>query len=145
MVLAMIKHQGIAGSAMGGDYAFPQVATVDIGAVAADALRARNFTGFSVHELLGPRDLSLVEATRIIGVAVGKPDLQYVQFPYDAAFDGMVSAGLSKSMAGLYVEMSRAFDEGKIQPIEGRNARNTTPTSFEEFATRTLAPAYGAM
>jgi hypothetical protein len=30
-----------------------------------------------------------------------------VQFPYEAAFDAMVSVGLSKSMSTLYVEMAR--------------------------------------
>jgi uncharacterized protein YbjT (DUF2867 family) len=144
MSLPLIKHQGISGSAMGGNFGFAQIASGDIGAVAAEALRTRNFKGATARELLGPRDLSLDEATRIIGAAIGKPDLKYVQFPYEAALDAMVSAGLSKSMATLYVEMSKAFNEGLVKSVEGRNARNTTPTRFEEFATQVFAPAYRA-
>jgi uncharacterized protein YbjT (DUF2867 family) len=142
--LALIKRQGINGSAMAGNYAFPQIATSDIGAAAAQALSAHDFRGSSVQELLGSRDLSLEDATRIVGTAIGKPDLKYVQFPYEAAFDAMVSAGLSKSMSGLYVEMSRAFNEGLVKSVEGRNARNTTPTRFEDFVGQVLAPAYRA-
>jgi uncharacterized protein YbjT (DUF2867 family) len=142
MSLPLIMHQGINGSAMAGNYAFPQIATADIGAAAAQALRARDFKGTSVRELLGSRDLSLDEATRIMGAAIGKPDLKYVQFPYEAAFDAMVSAGLSKSMSALYVEMAKAFNEGLVQSEEGRNARNTTQTRFEDFVAHTLAPAY---
>jgi uncharacterized protein YbjT (DUF2867 family) len=144
MSLPLIKHQGINGSAMAGNDAFPQIATSDIGAAAAQALRARDFKGSSVRELLGSRDLSLDEATRIMGAAIGKPDLKYVQFPYEAAFDAMVSAGLSKSMSTLYGEMARAFNDGLVKSVEGRNARNTTPTRFEDFVTQTLAPAYRA-
>lgn len=144
MSLPLIKHQGINGSAMMGSFGFPQIAAGDIGAAAAQALRARDFKGSTVRELLGARDLSLEEATRIMGAAIGKPDLKYVQFPYDAARDAMVGAGLSKSMASLYVEMAKAFNDGLVKPVEGRNARNTTPTRFEDFAAKTLAPAYRA-
>ena len=142
MSLPLINHQGINGSAMAGTYGFAQIATSDIGAEAARALHARDFKGSAIRELLGPRDLSLDEATRIIGAAIGKPDLKYVQFPYEAALDAMVGGGLSKSMATLYVEMSKAFNEGLVKPVAGRNASNTTPTRFEDFATTALAPAY---
>ena len=144
MSLALIKHQGINGSAMAGNYGFAQIASADIGAAAAQLLRARDFKGFVVRELLGQRDLSLDEATRIIGAAIDKPDLKYVQFPYEAALDAMVSAGLSKSMATLYVEMSKGFNDGLVKPVEPRSARSTTPTRFEDFATQVLAPAYRA-
>jgi uncharacterized protein YbjT (DUF2867 family) len=145
MSLPLIKHQGINGSAMAGDQAVPQIATADIAAAAAQALRARDFRGVVVRELLGPRDLALEEGTRILGAAIGQPGLKYVQFPYEAALDGMVGAGLSKSVASLYVEMARAFNEGMIRSLQGRNERTTTPTRFEDFAPRVLAPAYRAL
>jgi len=40
--------------------------------------------------------------------------------------------------------MQKAFNEGLIKSVEGRSARNTTPTRFEDFAAQTLAPAYRA-
>ena len=40
-----------------------------------------------------------------------------------------------------YVEMTRAFNEGRIQPR--RTTENTTPTRFEDFA-KELAVAYAA-
>ncbi len=144
LFLPMIKHQGIAGSAIAGSTAFAQVASADVGAVAAQALRARDFNGFVVREVLGPRDLSLDEATRILAAAIGKRDLKYMQFPYEAAFDAMVSMGLSESISALYVEMARAFNQGIVRSVEGRNAKNTTPTRFEDFATQVLAPVYKA-
>jgi uncharacterized protein YbjT (DUF2867 family) len=143
--LPLIKQQGINGSAMAGDHAFPQIATADIAAVAAQALGARDFQGVVVRELLGPRDLTLTEGTRILGGAIGKPDLKYVQFPYEAALEAMIGGGLSKSVASAYVEMSRALNEGIVRSLQGRTDRTTTPTRFEDYAQRVLAPAYRAM
>lgn len=143
--LGLIKHQGLNGSALAGDVPFPMIASGDIGQVVADVLAKPDFAGTSTRELLGPRDLTMNEVTRIIGAAIGRPDLAYMQFPYDAALEGMVGAGLSKSVAAGYVEMSRAFNEGRIKSLEGRNARNTTPTRFEDFAAHVIAPLYRAV
>jgi hypothetical protein len=119
------------------------IATRDIADVAARALRARNWTGVVVRELLGAGDLTFAEATRIIGAHIGKPELQYLQFPYADFASSLVQMGISSNMAGLYAEMARAFNDGKIQSLEGRRPENTTPTKFENFVTD-LARAYEA-
>jgi uncharacterized protein YbjT (DUF2867 family) len=120
------------------------IATRDIAGAAAEALIARDFSDFAVRELLGPKDLTMAEATRIIGEAVGVPDLSYVQFPYEDFEASLGQMGLSASMAGLYTEMARGFNAGKVGSLEGRSAANTTPTSFETFAAEVLVPAYEA-
>lgn len=142
--LGLIKAQGVNGGAIAPHVTFPQIATRDIGAVAADALLQGDFKGAVVRELLGPRDLSMAEATRIIGAKIGKPHLEYVQFPDDAFIGGLVQAGFSKGVAQLFVEMAQAINAGKVRSLEGRNARNSTPTAFESFAD-SLAQAYRAM
>jgi hypothetical protein len=109
--------------------------------VAAKALKARDWKGIVVREPLGPRDLSYFEATRILGQRIGKPDLRYVQFSYADEAKALVQAGLSESFAGLYVEMTRAFNEGKVKSGKGRTPESTTPTRFEDFASE-LARAY---
>jgi len=87
--------------------------------------------------------MTYAEATRIIGAHIGKPDLQYVQFPYADFASSLVQMGISQNVAGLYAEMSRAFNEGSIKSREGRRPENTTPTEFEDFA-EVLARAYEA-
>lgn len=142
--LPVIKHQGVMGDAVGPDVTLPMIATRDIAAAAAAALLARDFRGFVVRELLGPRDLTHAEAARIIGAKIGRPDLAYVQLPYDDMVGALVGAGLSPNVSSTYVEMSRAFNDGRVRSVEGRNAGNTTPTRFEDFAAE-LARAYQAM
>jgi uncharacterized protein YbjT (DUF2867 family) len=139
--LDLIRHQGINGGGAAGRTTLPMIATQDIAAFAARALAARDWRGFQVRELLGQRDLSFDEATRIIGAKIGKPDLAYVQFPYADYSAALQQAGASKSVADAYAEMEKAFDEGLVKSIEGRNAANTTPTPFEQFAD-VIAQAY---
>ena len=143
-VLGLIKHEGVNGGAVSGSTVLPMIATRDIGDAAARALAAREWSGFQVRELLGPRDFTHDECTRIIGAAIGMPNLPYVRFPYADYAASLVQAGLSKSMADLYAEMSKAFDDGLVVSVEGRSAANTTPTTFETFVATTLAPALAA-
>jgi uncharacterized protein YbjT (DUF2867 family) len=138
--IPMIRHMGTNGLALKGDLAIPMIATRDIGVVAAEHLLRLDFTGKSIVTLLGQRNLTMQEATRILGAAIGKPDLPYVQFGYEDAIQGMVQAGLSPDVAGNFVEMARAFNEGLIAPI-ARTPENTTPTSIEQFA-EVFASAY---
>jgi uncharacterized protein YbjT (DUF2867 family) len=139
----LIKQVGINGTPLRPDLAIPMIATPDIAAVAARRLLALDFSGKSTQELLGPREISMAEATRIIGKAIGKPDLPYVQFPQEEGEKGMIGAGMSPDAARAFIEMYRAFNDGRLRPTEPRSAANTTPTSFEAFA-ETFAAVYAA-
>lgn len=142
--IGMIKGMGINGSAIHGDRAFPLVATKDIAEVATKKLLALDFTGKSVLPILGAKDYSMNEITKALGAAIGKPELNYVAFPYDQAKAGMLQAGLSESLADAYVAMSDGINLGVFNH-EPRTAESTTPTTVEEFATTTFAHVYNAM
>jgi uncharacterized protein YbjT (DUF2867 family) len=142
--LGMIKHQGINGGAIGPDVKMQIIATQDIADVASKALAAREWKGVEVRELLGPRDYTMAEITAILGAKIGKPDLKYIQFPYGDFAKALTGFGFSQDVADKYSEMSKALNEGLMKSVEGRSARNTTPTTFESFADG-LAKAYAAM
>jgi uncharacterized protein YbjT (DUF2867 family) len=139
--IGLIRSKGIAGSAVRGDVRIPMIATWDIAAYAAERLVKRDFTGSSVKYLLGQRDLTLAAAIGIIGSRISMPGLPYIAFPYDEAEKGMVAAGLSPDMSRTYVEMARAFNEGKIR-IPDRTSENTTPTTIEAFCSEVFVPAF---
>jgi len=142
--IGMVKGMGIYGSALRADLKLAQIATRDIGEVAARRMLALDWKGNGVLELHGPRDLSMAEVTRALGKAIGKPDLAYVQFPYPDARKGMVQAGLQEEMADLYVDMSRGFNDGIVKPTQPRSKETTTPTTIEAFAAEVYAPAFRA-
>lgn len=140
--IGMIKGMGINGGAIRGDLEFPQIATRDISDAASRRMQKGDWKGKEVMDLLGPRDINMIEATAALGRAIGKPDLKYVQFPYPDALQGMIGAGLSRSLAESYIEMNTAFNEGTLS-IPKRTPANTTPTPIDEFA-KDFAKAYQA-
>jgi uncharacterized protein YbjT (DUF2867 family) len=142
--LPVLRERGVIGSTIRPDAPIPMVATKDIADEAARMLSAKTLSGHSVRYLLGPRDLSMDEATRILGHAIGKPDLRYVQFTEEEARKAMSGMGMSDSAIAALLEMQRAFNAGRIRPTQERNASNTTPTTLEEFAQTVFAQSYRA-
>lgn len=142
--IPLIRSAGINGSPARPDMSLPMVATRDITVAAADFLGQPDFTGYSVHDLLGPRDYTQQEATAILGAAIGKPGLPYVQFKNEDFKQGLVGAGLSESAADSYVEMYDSMNRGAIQETVKRTPSNTTPTTLETFAREVFAPAFAA-
>jgi hypothetical protein len=107
---------------------------------AAARLAKLDFSGFEVVNLIGPSLVTFAEMTRSIGVAIGKPDLPFVQFSYEDARNGMVSSGMPAQMAELYIELYRGAAAALLQPESGTKIENTT-TPFSEFA-QTFAALY---
>jgi uncharacterized protein YbjT (DUF2867 family) len=120
----------------------PMIATRDIGAAAADALLRLGFQGKQTQELQGQRDLDYTEAAAIVGKAIGKPDLGYIQAPDNQIRAAMVQMGMSENMAGLILEMAGALNNGHMRALEARSSVNTTPTKLETFVAESFAPAY---
>jgi len=128
----MIKQMNIMGSAVRGDMKIPMIATQDIARFAAERLLKKDFSGTTVKDLLGQRDLSMNEAAEIIGKKIDKADLKYVQFSYEDTEKALVDMGFSADVAGLFIEMNKAFNQELINTA--RTPKNTTDTPLEEFA-----------
>src|SRR5579862_4180017 len=140
--IGMIHGMGIFGNALLPDLKLPMAATRDVGAYAAERLWDLDFSGKQTRELLGPRDLSMTEATAVIARGIGKPDLRYEQFPYDQVEQVLTQMGVPPKGAALYIEMYKAINAGVLAAQEPRSPENTTPTSFEKFVQDVFAPAY---
>lgn len=140
--VSVIQHMGVTAGPLRPDLKVPMIATRDIGVSAADALLHLDFKGFQTRELLGQRDLNYLEVTSIVGNAIGKPDLKYNQIPYEHFGGALQQMGASQSIAKLFMEMAEALNEGHVCALEPRSARNTTPTSFEQFVAEEFVPAY---
>jgi uncharacterized protein YbjT (DUF2867 family) len=134
MNIGLIKSMNIAGSPLKANQPMPMIATQDIAAYITERLLKLDFSGKSAHELLGPKDVTLKEVTRVLGKSINKPDLPYIEFPYDEAEKAMVQMGLSADYARLIVELNRGINEGIVKPTESRSNRNTTPTTIEDFS-----------
>ncbi len=140
--IGMIKTMGINGSAIRDDVPMPIVATQDIADVAFAAITNFTTQGYAVQPLHGARDYTMNEITRILGTAIGKPDLPYVTFPAADAIAGFMQMGTSQSVATLYIELMLAINDG-ILGFDARTPESTTPTTIEQFS-QIFAAVYNA-
>ena len=140
--IGMIQDMGIFGHALLPDLKLPMIATPDVGTYAAQRLLDLDFSGKQTRELLGERDLSMTEATAAIARGIGKPDLKYVQFPYDQVQQVLEQTGMSPKKAAVYIEMFESINNGVLAAQERRSRENTATTSFEHFVRDFFVGAY---
>ncbi len=138
----VIQGFGMMAGPLRADLPLAMIATKDIGAAAAEALLQLNFSGKQTRELLGPREITYSEIARIVGTAIGRPSLAYIQMPAEQVIMAMTQMGMSKNFATLICEMSDALNIGYMRPLEARSEKNTTPTSFETFVQEVFLPAF---
>jgi uncharacterized protein YbjT (DUF2867 family) len=137
-----IRAMGSAAGPLRPDLKIPMIAARDIAAAAADALAKLDFTGKQTRELQGQRGLSYSEVAAVIGKAIGKPQLSYVQVSGHQFRGALTQMGMSVNMADLLIEMSDSLNSGYMDALEPRSARNTTPTSYETFVAEEFVPLY---
>jgi uncharacterized protein YbjT (DUF2867 family) len=140
--IEVIKNFGMMAGPVRADLPLPMIATRDIASVAGEALLELNFSGHQTHELLGQRDITYLEVARIVGNAIGKPALAYVQLPGEQIIQAMTQMGMSKNMASLIVEMADALNSGHMRALEPRSVANTNPTPLERFVQDVFLPAF---
>ena len=140
--IQMIQMMGIFGGALRGDLKTPMIATRDIGTYAAERLLKLDFHGMRTQELQGERDLTFTEVVAVIAKGLRKPDLRYVQFPYDQVEKVLEQMGAPAKTVASFIEMLQGINNGIVTATEPRSAANTTPTSIETFVQDVFAPAY---
>jgi len=140
--IQMIQMMGVFGGALKGDLKIPMIATRDIGAHAAERLLKLDFSGKDTRELLGERDLTLTEVVALIAKGLRKPDLRYVQIPYDQMEKVLEQMGTPAKTVASFIEMFQGINNGIVTATETRAPANTTPTSIETFVKEVFAPAY---
>ena len=140
--VGVIQSLGMMGGPVRSDLPLPMIATRDIGAVAAEALLKLDFSGKQTRELQGARDITYVESAKIIGTAIGKPNLAYVKVPAAQLKPALMQMGMSSNMADGLFELAEALNTGHITALEPRSAANTNPTTIETFVADTFVPAY---
>jgi uncharacterized protein YbjT (DUF2867 family) len=142
--VSVIQNLGFVGGPLRANLPLPMVATRDIGSVVAELLRRLDFAGKQTRELLGQRDPTYSEVAAVIGKAIARPDLAYMQLPPQQLKPAFVQMGMSSNMADLLLEMSEALNSGHMVALEARSERNTAPTSVEKFVAEEFVPRFQA-
>ncbi len=109
----MIKNMGILGGNNGGDTVLVMADPADIAKAAAIAIQELSFKGKSIHYVVSDARTAN-EVAEVIGRAVNKPNLPWVEFTDEQLKDGMMKSGLPEEIAANYVEMGSAVRNGKL-------------------------------
>jgi len=108
----MIKHQGFLGSNYGSNTRLVMVHPKDIATAVAEELQGSS-TGKGIRYLVSD-DRITGEISTILGTAIGKPDLQWIEFTDEQAYKGMLQGGMPPEIARNFVEMGTAVRSGII-------------------------------
>jgi hypothetical protein len=129
----MIKNTGFMGSNYGSEATMVLVHPDDIADAAAEEIQGY-FTGKSVRYVTSD-ELQVSEVVKVLGTAVGKPDLKWVEFTDEQALDGMLKAGFPAPVAKVYVEMGTSVRNGKmIEHYLTNKPAIQGKTKLEDFA-----------
>jgi uncharacterized protein YbjT (DUF2867 family) len=133
MSAASLKKEGrLFGCQRDGRAAFVDVR--DIAAVATAVLTGTGHDG-KAYAITGPQALSLAEAAKALGAAVGRP-VSYVDLPPAEFKAGLLAAGLSEWMANDLVAFQTIFAQGlgsEVTDVVARDAGRPA-TRLEQFA-----------
>jgi uncharacterized protein YbjT (DUF2867 family) len=129
----MIKHAGFFGNNYGSDTPLPLTHPKDIAAVAAEELLHLSFTGKSIRYIVSDERTSK-QIAAVLGTAIGKPDLPYVEFKDEDFFKGAVQAGLTEEVARNYAEMGAAIRTGNMAADYRLHPVRLGSTKLEDFA-----------
>jgi uncharacterized protein YbjT (DUF2867 family) len=124
-----------------GDASFPQIATRDIAYAAAHELLSGK-SGTRILDLIGPESISHKQVADTLSKVLGK-QVNHVVVSPDQLRVGLVAAGISDSVASLFIEMSEAGNNGLLADFLGEELRKGS-TTFEQFAQEVVLPSYRA-
>ena len=111
--IGMIKNMGIMGGNYGENASVLMVSPEDIAEVAAEEMLGLSFKGKSVRYIASD-ELKTSEIASIIGTAIGKPELPWINFSDEDTLAGMLQAGLPEEIAKNYAEMGTAMRSGEM-------------------------------
>jgi len=141
-LIDLVKHAGILGSNLGeGDQQFVLTHPKDIADAAAKHLLALDFKEQTI-EYVSSDIRSFSEIATVLGKAIDKPELPWINFSDEDTLQGMLQSGLPEVFAKSYVQMGKSIREGLIQ--EDYFKRNELPhgrVKLEDFA-KEFAQAY---
>lgn len=139
----MIKQAGIAGSAQPATHKLLLTHTSDIAEAAAKALLGLDFTHASV-QYIASDDRSWQEITDVLTASVGKAGIPFIEFTDEQSYEGMLQAGLNKTIAQGYTEMGKALRSGEMQAdFRNNQAQLSGKVKLEAFA-KEFAAVYNA-
>ncbi len=127
-----IKTQGTIVQNYGGDKKEPWVSPLDIAAVITEEIE-KPFVGRTVR-YIASEELSPNEIAKILGNALGKPDLKWIEISDEQMLQDAIGAGMNPKTAAGLVEMNAGRRSGILYEDYNRNKPALGKIKLADFA-----------
>jgi uncharacterized protein YbjT (DUF2867 family) len=140
----MVKNMNIIGGNFGGgDFKMLMVHPSDVAEAAFEELSHLGFTGHTVR-YIGGDERTTDDIAKVLGEAVGKPQLPWVTFTDEQAYGGMLQMGFPEDVSKNYTEMGHAMNDGSMfEDYWKHHPEKLGKTKLEDFA-KTFAAVYNS-
>ena len=128
----MVKHMGILGANYPASARLVLVHPKDIADAAFEEI-TQPFTANSIRYIASD-EKTAGEVTAILGAAIGKPDLPWVEFTDEQSVAGMQQGGLSADVAKNLTEMGTAIRSAILWEDYDQHKPALSTRKFEDFA-----------
>ncbi len=126
-------NQGFMGSNYNSQTRLVMTHPQDIADIVAEELQ-HSFTGKSVRYAVSD-DRIFDQIVKVLGAAVGKPELKWIEFTDEQSYDGMVQGGLSPELARNFTEMGTAIRSAILwKDFDATGGKISGKIKLEEFA-----------
>jgi uncharacterized protein YbjT (DUF2867 family) len=127
-----IKTQNAIIQNYGGDDKDAWVSPLDIAAVIAEEME-KSFNGREIRYIASD-EVSPNEVAEILGEAIGKPDLKWLEIPDEQILNGMKVAGMNPEIAKGLVEMNAGRRSGVLLEDYNRHKPTLGKVKLKDFA-----------
>lgn len=127
-----IKTQNAIIQNYGGDDKDAWVSPLDIAAVIAEEME-KSFNGREIRYIASD-EVSPNEVAEILGEAIGKPDLKWLEIPDEQILNGMKVAGMNQEIAKGLVEMNAGRRSGVLFEDYNRHKPTLGKVKLKDFA-----------
>jgi uncharacterized protein YbjT (DUF2867 family) len=125
--------QGFLGSNYGEQTRLVMTHPQDIADIVAEEIQ-NTFNGKSVRYAVSD-ERTLAEAVKVLGAAIGKPDLKWIEFTDEQAYQGMSQGGLPPEIARNFTEMGTAVRSAILwKDFDATGGVISGKIKLEEFA-----------
>ena len=138
--ISMIKNMGIIGGNYGEGTKLPLVHPEDIAEAAAEEMLKLSFKGKNIRYVVSD-EKTTNEVAAILGKAIGKPELPWINFKDEDTLAGMMQAGLPEEIATNYAEMGAAMRNGEMVA----EYKTDRPAVFGKTKLEAFAPVFAAV
>jgi len=130
-LIGMIKAVGYMGNVYGGNDKLAMVSPVDIADAIVDEIE--NPAGSAVR-YVGSDDRSCNEVAKVLGTAIGMPDLEWRTLTKEQVLTSLVNNGHSEDVAHHLLELGEAIHTGRLREEYDKNKPTLGRVKLEDFA-----------